>query len=153
MKKPIQQKGVAAVEFAILLPLLLLIVFGITEFGRALYAYNTLVKATRDAARYAMMQQPGGGADAVTKCLAVYGNTACSGNPLAPGLTINAVSVCDWQRCPATHQSQGAAPVVNLVTVTVSGYAYQSPIISFFMPDDSSSFTFADISTTMKGNL
>ena len=160
MKKPIQQKGVAAVEFAILLPLLLLIVFGITEFGRALYAYNTLVKATRDAARYAMMQQPGGGADAVTKCLAVYGNTACSGNPLAPGLTIKAVSVCDWQRdyastgaiCPNHHQ-QGTAPVVNLVTVTVSGYAYQSPIISFFMPDDSSSFTFADISTTMKGNL
>lgn len=152
MEKPIQQRGVAAVEFAILLPLLLLIVFGTTEFGRALYAYNTIVKGTRDAARYVMMQQPGGGADAVAKCLAVYGNTDCSGNPLAPGLTLAMVSVCDWQRCPATHQAQGAAPVVNLVTVTVNGYAYQSPIISFFK-DDSSSFPFADISTTMKGNL
>lgn len=139
-------------EFAILLPLLLFIVFGITEFGRALYTYNTLVKATRDAARYAMIQQPGGGADAATECLAIHGNTACSGNPLVPGLTTDMVSVCDWQRCPGTHQSQGAAPVVNLVTVTVSGYAYQSPIISFFRPGISS-FPFADISTTMKGNL
>jgi Flp pilus assembly protein TadG len=153
MKKRISQKGVAAVEFAILLPLLLLIVFGITEFGRALYNYNTLVKATRDAARYAMMQQAGGGADVATKCLAVYGNKACSGDPLAPGLATSMVSVCDRLSCEGTHQSQGAAPVVNLVTVTISGYAYQSPIISFFMPDDSSSFTFADISTTMKGNL
>lgn len=139
-------------EFAILLPVLLLIVFGITEFGRALYSYNTIAKATRDAARYVMIQQPGGGADAVATCLAVYGNTGCNGNPLAPGLTLAMVSICDWQRCPGTHQAQGAAPVVNLVTVTVSGYAYQSPIISFFKPG-SSSFPFADIGTTMKGNL
>lgn len=160
MKKPIQQKGVAAVEFAILLPFILIpIVFGITEFGRALYSYNTLVKATRDAARYAMMQQPGGGADAVTKCLAVYGNTACSGNPLAPGLTIKAVSVCDWQRCPATHQSQGAAPVVNLVTVTINDPTtadedlYQFHSFVPFVTADLASFAFAPISTTMKGNL
>jgi Flp pilus assembly protein TadG len=155
MKKPFQQRGVAAVEFAILLPLLLFIVFGITEFGRALYAYNTIVKGTRDAARYAMMQQPGGSADPVTKCLAVYGITDCNPSidtPLAPGLTLAMVSVCDSVSCAATHQAQGTAPPVNLVTVTVSGYAYQSPIISFFK-DDSSSFTFADISTTMKGNL
>lgn len=151
MKKPIQQKGVAAIEFAILLPLLLFIVFGITEFGRALHSYNTLVKATRDAARYAMVQQPGGGADAVTKCLAVHGNTECSGSPLAPGLTTDMVSVCDWQRCPGTHQSQGTAPVLNLVTVTITGYPFQSFVP--FVTANLSSFTFADISTTMKGNL
>jgi Flp pilus assembly protein TadG len=160
MKRPCQQNGVAAVEFAILLPFVLIpIVFGITEFGRALYAYNTLVKATRDAARYAMMQQPGGSADAVTKCLAVYGNTACSGNPLAPGLTTSMVHVCDWQRCAPTHQSQGAAPVVNLVTVTVSCQdgvdcdQYQFNSFVPFVTADLASFTFAPISTTMKGNL
>ena len=151
MKKPIQQQGVAAVEFAILLPLLLLIVFGITEFGRAMYSYNTIVKATRDAARYVMTQQPGGGADAVAVCLAKYGNTTCSGNPLAPGLATATVSVCDWQRCAGTHQAQGSAPVVNLVSVTVSGYTFNSFVP--FVTADLSSFTFADISTTMKGNL
>ncbi|MDP1653416.1 MAG: TadE/TadG family type IV pilus assembly protein [Rhodocyclaceae bacterium] len=151
MKKPIHQRGVAAVEFAILLPVLLLIVFGITEFGRALYSYNTLVKSVRDAARYAMIHQPGGGADPETKCLAVYGNTGCTGTALAPGLTIAMVSVCDWQRCPGTHQAQGSAPVVNLVTVTISGYAFQSFVP--FVTAGLSSLPFAPISTTMKGNL
>jgi Flp pilus assembly protein TadG len=151
MKNHFQQRGVAAVEFAILLPLLLLIVFGITEFGRALHYYNTIVKATRDAARYAMTQQPGGGADAVTQCLAVYGNTDCSGNPLAPGLTTAMVSVCDWPRCAATHQAQGASPVVNLVTVTITGYTFQSLVP--FATANLSSIVFDDISSTMKGNL
>jgi Flp pilus assembly protein TadG len=159
MKTHTHQRGVAAIEFAILLPLLLFIVFGITEFGRALYAYNTILKGTRDAARYAMTQNPGGGADAVTKCLAVYGTTDCSGTPLTPGLTTDAVSVCDWMRCPATHQAQGSAPVVNLVTVTVNGptiadaskYRFESLVP--FVTANVSSFTFAPISTTMKGML
>lgn len=47
------QKGQALVEMALLLPLLLLVVFGITEFGRALYIENTLVNAARDGARKA----------------------------------------------------------------------------------------------------
>lgn len=158
MKKRVPQKGVAAIEFAILLPLLLMIAFGITEFGRALYQYNTLVKATRDAARYVMTQNPGGVADPAAKCLAVYGNTSCTGTALVPGLTVEAVTVCDWQRdyasegatCPNHHQ-QGTAPVVNLVTVTINHYRFQSFVP--FVTADLASFAFGPISTTMKGNL
>lgn len=40
------------VEFAILLPLMILILFGITELGRALYQQNTLDKAVNTGARY-----------------------------------------------------------------------------------------------------
>ena len=40
------------VEFAIILPLLVLLVFGITELGRALYQWNTLTKAVHAGARY-----------------------------------------------------------------------------------------------------
>lgn len=47
------QKGQAMVELALLLPLLLSLVFGITEFGRALYMKNTLVNAAREGARRA----------------------------------------------------------------------------------------------------
>jgi Flp pilus assembly protein TadG len=45
------QKGVAAVEFAIILIPLLLIVAGIVEFGRTFWYYDALAKATRDGAR------------------------------------------------------------------------------------------------------
>lgn len=46
------QKGAAAVEFAIVIGILLLIVSGIVEFGRVLWYYDALTKATRDGARY-----------------------------------------------------------------------------------------------------
>lgn len=46
------ESGVAAVEFAILLIPLLLIVAGIIEFGRAFWYYDALVKSTRDGARF-----------------------------------------------------------------------------------------------------
>ncbi|NWL75553.1 pilus assembly protein TadG [Pseudomonas taiwanensis] len=46
------QRGVAMVEFAITLPLLLLLLLVIGEFGRMLYQYNSLLQAGRDAGRY-----------------------------------------------------------------------------------------------------
>ena len=44
-------RGAAMVEFAIIAPLLLLLVFGIIEFGRAYNAQNTLTHAAREGAR------------------------------------------------------------------------------------------------------
>lgn len=46
------QRGVAAVEFAIVISLLVLITGGIIEFGRVLWYIDALTKATRDGARY-----------------------------------------------------------------------------------------------------
>jgi len=46
------QRGVAVVEFALVIIPLLLIVAGIVEFGRAFWYYDALSKSTRDAARY-----------------------------------------------------------------------------------------------------
>ena len=54
-----KQRGVAAVELALILPLLLAICFAVTEFGRAIYTYNTLAKSTRDASRYLSTQASG----------------------------------------------------------------------------------------------
>lgn len=50
--RPTSEKGAAAVEFAIVVIILLLIVAGIVEFGRAFWYYDALTKATRDGARY-----------------------------------------------------------------------------------------------------
>lgn len=49
------QSGVAAVEFAIVLIPLLLIVAGVVEFGRTFWYYDALAKATRDGARLMSM--------------------------------------------------------------------------------------------------
>ncbi|WP_322051780.1 TadE family protein [Paraburkholderia bannensis] len=48
---PARQGGIAAVEFAIVLPLLLLIVFGTVELGFALYDKAVITNASREGAR------------------------------------------------------------------------------------------------------
>jgi Flp pilus assembly protein TadG len=50
--------GAAAVEFALLLPVLLLVTFGIIDFGRALNAQVTITQAAREGARLAALSQP-----------------------------------------------------------------------------------------------
>ena len=51
--------GQSLVEFALVLPLLAVIIFLITEFGRALYEYNVLTQATREGARRAVVSPEG----------------------------------------------------------------------------------------------
>ncbi len=47
--------GVAAMEFALVLPVLLLLVLGIIEFGRFMWVDNTLRHAVQEGARCAAM--------------------------------------------------------------------------------------------------
>src|SRR5215472_17429833 len=51
-------RGAAAVEFALVLPLLLLLVCGIIDFRRAINAQITLTQAARTGARLAALGQP-----------------------------------------------------------------------------------------------
>ena len=48
---PLEQKGAAAVEFAIILPLLVMLLFGIIEFGIILYDKAMITNASREGAR------------------------------------------------------------------------------------------------------
>jgi Flp pilus assembly protein TadG len=145
-----KQHGAALIEFGITLGVLVTIVFGITEFGRAIYQYDTLAKAARDATRYLSTTAPGDAtAIGAATCLAVHGRPTCTGAPLAPGLTTAMVSVCDATSCAATHQAQGSAPVINLVTLTIGSantpYTFISAVPAV-VPD----IPFAPISVTMK---
>jgi Flp pilus assembly protein TadG len=51
-------RGATVVEFALLLPLLLLIVMGIVDFGRLLNAQESLTQAAREGARLVALGQP-----------------------------------------------------------------------------------------------
>ena len=46
------QKGQTLVEFALILPIIIIILFGITEFGRIFYSYLVITNAARQGARY-----------------------------------------------------------------------------------------------------
>ncbi len=49
------QRGQGLVEFALILPLLLLIIMGIIDFGRMLFIYANLFNAAREASRYGLV--------------------------------------------------------------------------------------------------
>jgi len=53
------QSGAAAVEMALLLPLLIVTVFGIIEFGAFLYNQQVLTNASREGARAGIIQRGG----------------------------------------------------------------------------------------------
>ncbi len=50
-RMPISEKGAAIVEFAIILPLLLIITFGLIEFGIFLFNKQVITNASREGAR------------------------------------------------------------------------------------------------------
>ena len=174
MKKPpirrSRTRGVVAVEFALVLMPMIMLATGVAEFGRAIYQYETLTKATRDAARYLSVWLPTDSAYPVSQaqCLVVYGSTTCgsSGTELVPGLTTSMVTICDAQRTtgcsdasdpsqfanlPTYDSNNNAASgtatgAINVVEVKISGYQYQ-PIPAYpWLP----SSTFGNIVTVMR---
>lgn len=99
-----RQRGVAMVEFAIVLPLLLLLLIAVGELGRMFFQYNSLLQASRDASRYLageVRNRTLGQLDLSsdlqtrTRTLAVYGVPVVSGTaqPVVNGLTTAAVQV------------------------------------------------------------
>ncbi|NHZ33693.1 TadE/TadG family type IV pilus assembly protein [Massilia rubra] len=139
-----RQQGVALVEFAFVLPLLLIISLLCAELGRAVYRYNTTAKTVRDAVRYLSVQTPGTHV-AEARNLILYGNVAGSGALLDPALSAANVPVPTWQ-------TAGSDPLMNTVTVRVSGYQFR-PMVADMFGTRFSVITFNDISATMRSPL
>ena len=52
-----KERGQGLVEFALVFPVFILLLFGILDLGRAVYAYNTIGDAAREGARVAIVNQ------------------------------------------------------------------------------------------------
>lgn len=116
------ERGTQMIEFAFLLPFLILLFAGAVEMGRMFSTYTTLQKSTEVGARYlsAVLAQPDGtyqGTDiTAAKNLVVCGKSAsCTGQtPIANNLTDSNVTIT----------TPGTAIGTKYVTVKVT-YAYQ----------------------------
>lgn len=102
----ISQKGAAAVEFAIVISLMVLITGGIIEFGRVFWYLDALTKATRDGARYLS-----------TSALPLDTSTAQS-------LVVNAAERAGLPGVVnVTVSCDGGCLTPNYVTVAITGYS------------------------------
>jgi Flp pilus assembly protein TadG len=89
-----RQRGLAMVEFAISVPVILLLMFGSFEFGHLMTAYSTLNDGVRNAARFVAGAALQNTADTMATGanwtnlqtqgtnLAIYGNIAGTGSPI-----------------------------------------------------------------------
>jgi Flp pilus assembly protein TadG len=125
------ERGQALVEFALVLPVIVVIVLGLLDLGRAVYSYNTLAQSARQAARVAIVNQ-------VTS--AVRSQAIASGATL--GLTAANVDVC-FKTGDSTStdcsSSSGDCPQVTreigclaIVRAHVS-YAPMTPVVALLM--------------------
>jgi Flp pilus assembly protein TadG len=102
--------GAAAVEFALLLPLLLLLLFGIIDFGRALNAQITLTQAAREGARLAALGNTTAGVDS---------GTIAAGT----GLNLSDSNVSVTSACPSNF-----APGSNAIVTVTYSFAFVTPV-------------------------
>ena len=113
------EEGATAVETAITISVLVTLVFGIIQFGTALWQWNTTLLAVQQAGRYAMINNATVTAsDAQTQMQAVLpGATVCtlSGGSINPP---TAGSTCVYASTAAGISP--AAPTMSLTAV----YAY-----------------------------
>lgn len=56
--RKLHERGAVAAEFALLLPVFLLILFGIIEFGMLMYGREVVTNAAREGARAGIVQGP-----------------------------------------------------------------------------------------------
>jgi TadE-like protein len=131
-----RERGAELVEFALVLPLLLLIVLGTIEFGRVYYTYNILSKGVRDGARYAAtsrLQSDGTwvptdnpSVTTRTRNVVVYGKATLSGSEpkIIPDLTPAQITV--------TPSTIPAGSTDYYITVSAA-YPYQ-PLFALIIP-------------------
>ena len=87
------ERGAALLEFAIGSTIFVSAMFGVLEVGRMLWVHNSLVDATRRAARYAVNQGMSSAAQNGARNMAVYGNAAGEGQPLVQDLSASQVKL------------------------------------------------------------
>ena len=125
------EKGQALVEFAMVALLFFTLVFGIIEFGRALWTWNTIVQATRAGARYAAVEIPTSDDTPIMKVV-VYNdpNATTSSTPVVSGLTEANVRVryLNNNGTVATNKT-----VADLIEVSVVNYQFTF-LVSLFGP-------------------
>lgn len=101
---PRWSRGLAAVEFVVTAPFILLLLFAGAEVGRAFVQYATLSYSIRNSARFVSEHSINGTTGVVVltpamiaeaKNLAVFGNTVGTGNARLPNYQTGQVGVVD----------------------------------------------------------
>jgi Flp pilus assembly protein TadG len=102
------------VEFALIVPMLLILLFGIVDFGLGLRAYISIASATREGARYASVGNPPG-------TFSSGGSGECNGTTITTAVgkvcgTINGLNLVNVQNVTVQTCDTASPPVCVAAT-------------------------------------
>jgi Flp pilus assembly protein TadG len=134
------ERGQAMVEFALVLPLLLLLIFGIFDFGRAINYWIDATHMSNEAARYASVGNTPTGCSTIAACIKAQadspelknGGTTSVPNPvrvcvLQPGSTavgtpISATSTFTYNWLPFLNLSVTQTTITATATMRLENW-------------------------------
>jgi Flp pilus assembly protein TadG len=120
--KPRRDEGTAAVEAALIAPVLFFAILGIVEFGTALWQWNTMLLAVEQAGRYVMVNNS---SNNNSSC-----DVSCAETQMQA--VLSSASVCTTpsagQICVSATTSAGTPSSMTLTT------AYSFNLLSLFGP-------------------
>ena len=124
------EPGAAVLEAAIVLPVLLVLMGGIYDFGRAYATMSAAQKSLRGAVRYLTLQPfafaCGNTAQGNAKNIALYGNTAGTGSALVSGWQAADISVSIVDGNNAAINNCTNYPTVVKISMSSSKVPYNS---------------------------
>lgn len=99
-----RERGQSLVEFSIVLPVFMVLLMGVLDFGRVIWATNTLQAAAREAARFAI----------------VHGGSPTTPCPVGPHSPDQVTPVADAS-CPYPSDSTQSIKDVAIANATAAG--------------------------------
>jgi Flp pilus assembly protein TadG len=130
------QRGSSMVEFVIAASALLLILFGIIEFGRVLYIYHTVSNAARIGSRWAIVR--GSGCTVLDHCNATSADVQTYVQSVVPMVDSNTMTVtATWSSqasptaaCDETDPSGNNASGHNVCVTVTYPFNFAVPFVS-----------------------
>jgi hypothetical protein len=131
-------RGATVVEFAMVLPLFLLLLFGIIEFGRYFFVQHTLQFATREGTRLALVGGTLTGADGkpMTRTASIIkeikDNASLAINPAEISISIFPITAAYSDPLGWDVQQDAGAPGAYMRVRTRLTYRFFTPLIGNF---------------------
>ena len=140
-EKAHKNKGNSLIEFALILPLFLLLVLGIVDFGRYFFVQHTIQFATREGMRLALVGRrlPDGGGNPMTREASIIQtireNAGMAVNPSSLSIYIYPIATGysdpgNWETLPPNAGDPGAYMRVKTRYI----FRFVTPLIGKFFP-------------------
>lgn len=144
-----KERGQSLMEFALVLPILLLVFMAIFDFGRILFLYSQVMNGAREGARYGSVTGPNEANPQFRQCNNIRNAVLQGfGLPIAPDQILieydDGVTLHSFTCNPSSPPAANALGLGDRIRVTVTtSYGFITPGMSNLFPDMTLSFTSA----------